>query len=313
MSENRTINVSIPVDKNGMVGRECSNCKKYFKLKPGTGLPTRYCNCPYCDHGGSSETFRTNAQVDYAVSIAKSKLLSNFTNSLKHILKDFESSTKNSIIEFNLNLNGAQLTVPVKYYSEKELETNLTCDNCGLVFSVYGVFAKCPDCNKLNSFLMYDKSLESIKKHFAITVKPDFPEDLKEKILSLILTDCVSSFDGLGKDLIKRFPNFFRGRTKSLFQNLIKLNEVLNNLIRINHSDYEFLLKMFQVRHIYQHNMGVIDTDFINKVQGFDKMVGRKYRLTEDEVLLFINSMNELGKILKIHFDEIEWLQSVEI
>jgi len=58
---------------------------------------------------------------------------------------------------------------------EKDLETNLTCDNCGLVFSVFGVFAQCPDCNMLNAFLIYEKSLEVTKKQFQIILNPDIP------------------------------------------------------------------------------------------------------------------------------------------
>jgi hypothetical protein len=36
-----TVNVSIPTDEAGLLGRECpvSDCLGYFKVKPGTGIP----------------------------------------------------------------------------------------------------------------------------------------------------------------------------------------------------------------------------------------------------------------------------------
>src|SRR3989304_1658655 len=64
-----TINIEIPKDENGFIGRECLECKKYFKLRPGTGLPTQHCHCPYCHYEGDSNTFWTQDQLEYARSL----------------------------------------------------------------------------------------------------------------------------------------------------------------------------------------------------------------------------------------------------
>jgi Zn finger protein HypA/HybF involved in hydrogenase expression len=45
----------------------------------------------------------------------------------------------------------------IKHYQEKILETNIACDNCGLVFSIYGVFSNCPDCGRLNAKVIFEK------------------------------------------------------------------------------------------------------------------------------------------------------------
>lgn len=72
------ISVTIPLDENGMIGRECLECKQYFKLKPGTGLETDYSHCPYCDYEGNADTFWTQAQLEYAQSIAMQQALNEF-------------------------------------------------------------------------------------------------------------------------------------------------------------------------------------------------------------------------------------------
>ena len=43
------MSISIPTDENGYLGRECpeKSCEGYFKIKPGTGLPSATdCICP---------------------------------------------------------------------------------------------------------------------------------------------------------------------------------------------------------------------------------------------------------------------------
>lgn len=303
MSDELRIPVSIPLDDEGMLGRECLECKRYFKLKPGTGLSIDHCHCPYCDYEGKSDGFWTPAQIEYAQSIAMNQAINQLIkpsiDELKKTFKDLERKTRNSFIQFKFKESRNNFSVPIKYYTEEELETKITCNNCGLVFSIYGVFARCPDCNQLNAFLIYYKSIEVTRKQLKMFSESEMSDDIQGKSLSFLLSSCISAFDGLGKELRMRKPTAFPERPKNLFQNLFKLNEALNNAISQKHSNYPFLLKMFQVRHLFEHNMGVIDEDFVNKITGFASMVGRKYSLSFNEIEFFIDSMEKLGKIVQ--------------
>ena len=44
------IQIAFELDDKGMVGRQCpaTDCERYFKLKPGTGLNSDVTRCPYC-------------------------------------------------------------------------------------------------------------------------------------------------------------------------------------------------------------------------------------------------------------------------
>lgn len=309
MGDTIQVSVKIPLDDDGMMGRECPECKKYFKLKPGTGLPTDHCHCPYCDYEGKSNTFWTPDQLEYAKSVGLNQVFrSHIKPSLDRLtdsFKELERSSRNSLIKFTVKSSGYDHFFPIKYYREEELETKLECDSCGLVFSIYGVFARCPDCNELNAFLIFDKSIEVTERQFEIFTKPEIPTELKTQSLSSILSSCVSAFDGLGKELRKRKPTLYPDRPKNLFQNLHALNEHLNNLISDKHSNYPQLLKMFQVRHLYEHNMGVVDEDFIKKLPQYSSSLGRKFMLDERELKDFIDSVKELGEIIKLDFKKI--------
>lgn len=291
-----------------MIGRECLECEKYFKVKPGTGIPTSHCHCPYCDYEGESDTFWTTAQNEYVKSIAMKQAFNQIIKpsfeKLADSFKELERSTRNSFIHFKVKTSGINYYVPIKYYSEKDLETTLICDNCGLVFSIYGVFAQCPDCNELNAFLIYEKSLEVTKKQFDIILNPVISIEIKENSYIFILSSCISAFDGLGKELRKRKPDLYADKPKNLFQNLFSLNKNPGDFIKNKHSDFEFLIKMFQVRHIYVHNMGVIDDDFIQKLPKYSTHLGRKYILTQDEIEKYLLKMSELGNIMKEHFND---------
>lgn len=89
-----------------------------------------------------------------------------------------------------------------------------------------------------------------------------------------------------------------------MFQNLFQLNKDLNNLIFEKHSQYSLLLKLFQVRHLFEHNMGVVDEDFIAKIPNHDHLKGKKYKIEIEESHEFTSSMRELGTIVKLHFED---------
>lgn len=301
------VSVTIPLDENGMMGRECLECEQYFKLKPGTGLETDHCHCPYCDYEGNADTFWTQAQLEYARSIAMqqafNKIVKPQLDKLTKSFKQLEQKSKNSLIQFKVKTTGNNYRFPIKYYSESELETNLTCDNCGLEFAIYGVFSNCPDCNKTNAFLIYEKSLEVIRKKLIIFSKPEIPEDIIDISLISILTSAISVFDGLGKELRNKKPNHYPSKPKNLFQNLYVLNQKLDNLIADKHSDFNKLIKYFQIRHVFEHNMGVIDSDCISRIPELSNLKGRRYKLSISELEEFILLMSELGAVIKNNYN----------
>lgn len=302
-----TVSISIPLDDDGMMGRECLECERYFKLKPGTGLETSNTYCPYCDYHGNADTFWTKAQLKYAKSIALieafRKMVKPSLDKLERSLGQLERDSRNSLIQIKVKPSENIFNFPIKYYSEEELETRIECDNCGLEFSIYGVFSTCPDCNQLNAFLIYDKSLDVISHKLDIFTKPEIPEEIVEISLSSIISSSISAFEGLGKELRKRSPEKYSKSPKNLFQNLFQLNKDLKDFISENHSQYSLLLRFFQVRHLFEHNMGVVDDDFIAKVPNHSHLKGKKYKIEFEEVHEFLGSMRELGTIVKSHFE----------
>lgn len=300
---NRQIKVRFPTDEHGLTGRECPSCRGYFKVKTGTGLPTSECICPYCGEKANHDQFFTQAQIEYAKSVAVREVLGPELRKLERTFKDLERSTRGGLIQIKVRTSGFDF--PLKYYREKELETHVTCDNCGLEFAVYGVFANCPDCARLNALVIFNKSMEVAKKTLNLINSIDQKEkSLIEATLEGALSGGISSFDAFGKALRIKYPEKLPSKPKNLFQNIPALSEGIKKLLGISLSDligkneYEFLLKYFQVRHIYEHNMGVVDDDFVRNIPSLRHLKGRKFLLEKDEIGKFLDLLKDLGNKL---------------
>ena len=306
-----SIKVSLPPDEQGFTGRECPKCSKYFKVKSGTGLPISICHCPYCGYIGDHSEFFTKDQIKYAKSKALREVMGRVIEpelrKLERSFKERERATRGGFIQIKVKTQRSPMRLPLKYYQEKEVETYITCDNCALEFAIYGVFANCPGCGKLNALIIFRKSIEVAHKriHLRDSIKDEV--ELQEAILEDALSGGVSTFDALGKVLQSRYPAIFPQKPKNLFQNLKILSDVFSKSVGESLSDilskenFEFLFQMFQVRHIYEHNMGVVDDDFVRKVPDLSYLKGRKYPLEKSEIEKFLGVVLDAGnKILKI-------------
>lgn len=292
-----TFNTRIHPDDDGFIGRECPSCQQYFKVRPGTGLPTKMCHCPYCEHEGDISEFTTAAQKEWAKSLAVKEVVEPQLRKIEKSMKELERASSEFI---KIRVTGGIPSLPVKSYREEEVETRILCDGCGLQFAVFGVFARCPDCTALNHRIVFAKSMEQCRKRLALA---DKVED--DETLSAILQDCVASsvsaFDALGKGLQRQAPGILANKRRNLFQDLDALSRCLEDSLGrrlddiVGKGDNEFMCRMFQVRHVYQHNLGIVDEDAIAKSPGLRALKGRKYPLTKDETAAFVRVLSDAG------------------
>jgi Zn ribbon nucleic-acid-binding protein len=305
MSDQITMTITLPTDDEGMVGRECPECKEYFKVKPGTGLPDiETCTCPYCEHTDDSGEFITEDQLKYVESIAMREVLGPALAQLERSFKQLERSTRHSLFSIKVSTRGFNL--PIKYYAEKDLETVVECDSCSLEFSIYGVFAVCPDCSRPITMSMFKKSLEVARKRLGVLGRiPNQENELREALLVDTVSGGVATFDSLGKRLREEFPAIFPQRPRNLFQNLDALCRALEENATIDlkdlvgEDDYLKIYYLFQVRHIWIHNFGEADENFAQKTGCDPSLLGTKIIPSENEVSEFLDLIEGLGMQLR--------------
>lgn len=291
------IRVPIDTDEAGYLGRECpiEECLGYFKITPGTGIKgPAPCHCPYCGHSGDHSTFWTQEQIEYAQSF----VIRQVTDAIHKDLKSMEFNhrpTGGFGISISMKVTQGPRH-PIKYYREKELETEVVCDNCTLHYAIYGVFGWCPDCGIHNSFQILTKNLELARKELVLAESTD--KELADHLIGDALENIVSAFDGFGREICARKAADIQ------FQNLITARRRVQGAFALDFADvisgddWESACRVFQKRHLLAHRMGVVDEDYINKTNDRSAIPGRKIAISRDEVTATISIIETLGRRL---------------
>ena len=302
-----TVSFSIPFepDEEGFFGRECPECESYFKIVLGTGLKGEGlpCHCPYCGHVDSMDQFWTQDQIEFAKSYALQQAGQLVYDELKKL--EFNHKAKGPFgIGISMKLERGS-PIPIQYYREKRLETKIVCDNCGLHYSVYGVFAYCPDCGQHSFLEILNKNLEVITKMADLAESLD--EEMKEKLIENALEDCVSVFDGFGRSICTVYASKARDpeRAKKVsFQDLARAKNAMKSLYGIDIStcvssaEWTSAIRSFQKRHLVAHRMGVVDAEYLEKTGDADAKVGRKVSISTEDIEAASRFVKSLGEYL---------------
>ena len=293
MSQGIELSIPISTDEDGFLGRECpeEECLGYFKVEPGTGLVGEDlpCHCPYCGHTAPHDHFWTQDQLKYAESVAMRKAQDYFLGMLEDTLPPTRPR-RNDFLSISWQVKpGAPL--PLRHYQEKELETKLVCDDCGLRYAVYGVFAHCPDCGRHNSLQMLASNLDLAARELQLAASIDKP--LADQLVSDALENAVAAFDAFARELFRvnaasaSSPSQAEGLSG---QNLVRLKDRVSELFGFDLShpldavEWASLVRAFQKRHLIAHKMGVIDEAYIASTGDSTAMKGRKITLLSAEV-----------------------------
>lgn len=295
--------ISIPTDDKGMIGRECPQtaCEGYFKIQPGTGLVGENlpCHCPYCGHTDDPKQFYTNAQVEYV----KSAALHQITDALHKDLKALEFNHKpRGGFGIGVSMKVIGKPAPIRYYREQQLETEVICDHCTLRYSIYGVFGFCPDCGIHNSLQILDKNLQLIAKMLSLAETQE--SSLAELLVENALEDCVSAFDGFGRETCRVFSSKADDSTKASeirFQNIVGARDRVQQQFGVDFSassdaaDWARVRRAFEKRHLLAHKMGVVDEDYLEATGDSPSLLRRKVPIAGTEVAELADRLRFIG------------------
>ena len=194
-----------------------------------------------------------------------------------------------------------------------ELQTEVVCVNCTLRYSVYGVFAFCPDCGQHNSLQILDKNLEVVGKMLNLAIGVE--KAVAEKLIENALEDCVSAFDGCGRELCRVHANRTRNpprAEKMNFQNLEGARTAYLDLFGMDLSadvapeEWRAAVTAFQKRHLVAHKLGIVDHDYIAKAGDTHAVVGRKIGIGADEVKVLARIINTLAPRMSANLQKLE-------
>ena len=249
-----------------------------------------------------TQSFFTKAQIEYAKSVVLNKVTGAILKDFKEL--EFEHKPSGGFgVGISMKVQGRPH--PVRYYREKDLETDVTCEHCTLHYMIYGVFGYCPDCGVHNSLQILMKNLELIEKvlGFAEAQEPAVAETL----IANALEDCVSSFDGFARETCRVFSNKSSEPTKAAslsFQNIERARERVLVILGLDLTaplsieQSITLQRAFQKRHLLAHKMGVIDQGYVDATQDFSAIIGRKVPIGANEIREVISALKLISQYL---------------
>ncbi len=290
------LKLTIQTDEKGFTGRECPVCKRYFKIKFGTGLEGSVpCHCPYCNHIAPHDQFWTEEQINYAKSVA----LNYASNEILKVLKKSEVKPKrNQFISFEIKVKGKP--TPIAYYSERELEQNGYCRNCTLEYAIYGKFGYCPDCGIHNSHEIFITNIELFIKLLSLSLNSE--PAISKLVIEDALENSISTFDGFCRETLKIKDSSIN----ISFQNVNNARKILIQKYNfdiareINKTDWGKTLVAFQKRHLLAHNLGKIDQEYINKTNSDHSLLGKPVIISREEVIETTDFLKKMAEALSV-------------
>lgn len=278
MDKELTFSISIPTPE-GFIGRECNNpsCKRYFKILGDHIKDKMY--CPYCGTLFRGDELWTQDQLNYTGKVVKEEATAYVAGELDNVLKKAFKKSPSRSSGFSVSYKSKPYRkkhVPISY-KEKEVDSQITCPQCQTIFQVYGIFGYCPSC-KHDSILIYETNISIILSE--IKNAPD-----KDRALRHAYNDLVSTFE-----------NFCKKKNSTekqiSFQNIENAGKFFNRELNIDifsnlsGAEVTSIKRIFQKRHAYQHNKGIMDDKYIKQIPEDREFLGKKTILTEKEFLV---------------------------
>lgn len=244
-------------DREGMFGRRCPKCTGYFR----TDQPATRSICPYCSREAPAGQFTTPNQRTFIDRICKAYV-------------EAWTGKKTVVLELDKLADALPENRPAWGYNEERQQNTYVCTHrkCRARFDVLGEYAGCPACGRRNS-------LQVVEGHFV-----DLSEEIakaggdKNAIVEWEkMTHAFSDFEAMANDIKARLallpatPKRRRDIENLSFQRLAQAREnilawhAIDIFAGLNEADLKFLSKMLQRRHVFVHNGGRVDEDYLAK------------------------------------------------
>lgn len=264
---------SVPVflasDSEGKFGHRCPSCQGYWRSAgPTASWPG---TCAYCGVRRGAHAFLTSGQkrfISACVALIHEALAKP---------EDGESVIDMDQVADAINQKGK---VPKFYYAEQRQQKRFNCTDCGAFNDILGRFAYCSCCGTHNGITELDSELLSVQ------------ETLRSGKYENAVKEAVAAFDGFARQLARQLADRSqlsekkkKAWKKRLFHQLKPCADELKSDFQIslfngvNEDDLAFAVRMFQRRHLYEHNGGEVDERYIR--ESGDTSVKVKQRIYE--------------------------------
>ncbi len=288
----------IQSDEQGMWGRNCPACERYFRTTHIFGMSV----CPYCVESAPSLTFISKAQRLY-------------------IAASYDAFARAMLTGQNTTLDLADVTdaTPAWHYSEVKQQTHFRCqtDGCEVETDILGIYGYCPGCGHTNARTAFNDAMTRMLTRWDQTDKNVTDRNARGEVWEELTTKSVTEFETLAKHLRRRLLTFpiTRARRRQLeelnFQSPLQVDEALRQWFDIGviawngnskippravkQMELPFITKMLQRRHILIHNSGVVDDDYLKLSGDGQAQLHERIRISSRDARHFVEVVTDMG------------------
>lgn len=255
------------------LGRECNapTCRRFFKVHKDSLHPQMH--CPYCGHVFPSDQLWTQDQIRYAGEAVAQEILPQLAQDFGDMLRRGFSGPGWT---FKPGPPTPRPPVPVPP-PDRGVDSELSCPRCATRFQVDGIFGFCPGCG-LENLLLYDANLNIIRSEIATGQNA-------ERALRHAYADLVSTFE-----IFCRKEAIRRSLPPAKFQNLVAARAAfrdglhLDIFAHLTATQELCLRRVFNKRHVWEHNEGIVDQRYVDQVPEDAALLGLKAPLSVAEL-----------------------------
>jgi hypothetical protein len=276
-------------DREGMFGRLCPRCNLYFRTACAGET-----HCPYCGVKDRSVAFATPNQREFVKAYCRAFL---------------DASRGNAEVEINLDALVEQLPAnrPAWVYTEERQQTKFTCVRCNTDNDILGTYGACPHCGHRNNKDLFSQRMAALRRRFDDADRTLGDRQEREARWSDMTRAAVAEFEALGNDLkdsLARLPATPRRRQeiKELsFQHIVRAAEKLLQwygigiLEGVGEEDRQFIVRMFNVRHLLTHKAGRVDQEYLDNTGDTSVRPNQTIRVRSREVRRLLEVVDACG------------------
>ena len=313
-----SIPVTIQSDEKGYFDRECPNedCLYTFKILMKDWkekVSDEEVHCPMCGHVDTSDKWWTQGQLEEIKKIAEKLALNYIQNELDKSFKKLAQSTRhNKYIRITYKPGRRVSFINNPIGQREEWETEICCEKCGTHYSVIGSAYFCPCCGYNSAVDSFNNSLESIRK--MLDSLPEMKAMLTDKYdMDSAETMCRSLLESSIGDMVSAFQKFASCKYEELSGKYSRVNdfqiidkgsqlfeeETGNGYSKwLSSAELSFMKRMFQKRHLLEHNNGLVDQKYLDKSLDSSYSLGQRIIIKETDAYKLLDILKTLGNEL---------------
>lgn len=285
--------IHLSSDREGMFGRTCGFCRKYWRSSDGPRVGSGF--CAYCGRQPVSLALTTRQQL-YVQGVCAL---------ISHGIERGPGSYRWDLDE--LSTAHADPASQSFYLAEERQQRHRLCLACGTSQDVLGGASYCCACGTRDDREVLGDALDAAR-HRA-----------RSGALAGALRDAVSAVDGfvatVASELVDRVPlttsrkTYWAGKNRPKH----KFLETVQRLDRdfgfktedaLKRRDMALAMKLVARRHLHEHRGSIVDQEYLDQTRDTLRL-GQRVTESQDEIFEFIGLMGKFGEAVMGGFHEL--------